>query len=140
MRAAYCPGQLASDADSDVSIRPSVQRPMESAQLDNFASVHEASVDGSKNANLSYSHAGLDAWTGRKPESGGEGDSATTEPLPYDPGPIPDCLRRTASSGGHSARTLSDIDAVLEELAARGEQPPSPPRARGWHLTGALAA
>ena len=138
MWAAYCPGQIGSQTDSDVSIRPSVHRPVESAQLDNFASVHEASVDGSKNANLSYSHAGLDAWTGRKPESGGEGDSATTQPLPYDPGPIPDCLRRTAPSGGNGACTLSDIDAVLEELAARGEQPPWRPRGRGWHLMGDL--
>src|SRR5215831_19521402 len=43
----YCPGQIASRADSDISIRPSVHRPVESVQVDGFASVHEASVDGS---------------------------------------------------------------------------------------------
>src|SRR5262249_61988763 len=108
MRAAYCPGQIASQTDSDVSIRPSVHRPVESAQLDNFASVHEASVDRSKNANLSYSHAGLDAWTGRKPEAGGEGDCATTETpseaLSYDPRTITHCLRRTPPRRRNSTR------------------------------------
>src|SRR5262249_60216842 len=89
-----------------------------------------------KNANLSYSHAGLHVSTVENQESGGEGDSATTKPLPYDAGPIPDFLRRTAPSGGNGARTLSDIDAVLEELAARGEQPPWRPRGRGWHPMG----
>jgi len=90
----YCPGQIASRADSDISIRPSVHRPVESAQVDGFASVHEASVDGSKNGKLSHSHAGLDAWTDKKPESGACNGSATTETPSGDPGDIPECLRR----------------------------------------------
>jgi hypothetical protein len=60
---AYCPGQNTRRDDFCVGIRPSVHRPVESAQVDDFASVHEGSVDGSKNGKLSYSHAGLDAWT-----------------------------------------------------------------------------
>src|SRR5262249_56513531 len=59
---------------------------------------------------------------------------ATTEPLPYDPGPIPDCLRRTAPSGGNGAPVPNDVDAVYEELSARGDLPPWRPRGRGWHL------
>ena len=103
-----------------------------------FQSVQEELPHALKNANLSYSHAGLHVSTVENQESGGEGDSATTKPLPYDAGPIPDFLRRTAPSGGNGVCTLSDIDAVLEELAARGEQPPWRPRGRGWHLMGDL--
>src|SRR5262245_42039005 len=44
----YCPGQVVSRADSDISIRPSVHKPVESAQVDVFASVHEVDADGSK--------------------------------------------------------------------------------------------
>src|SRR5262249_55127366 len=36
----------------------------------NFRSVRDEGPDGSKNANLSYSHAGLDAWTDRNSENG----------------------------------------------------------------------
>ena len=61
-----------------------------------FQSVQEELPHALKNADLSYSHAGLHVSTVENQESDGEGDSATTEPLPYDPGPIPDCLRRTA--------------------------------------------
>jgi putative DNA primase/helicase len=71
--AAYCPGQNPSASDSTISIRPSVHRPMKSAQVNDFASVHEASAYGSKNANLSHNHAGLDGWTDRKPENGAKG-------------------------------------------------------------------
>jgi len=103
-----------------------------------FQSVQKELPHALKNADLSYSHAGLHVSTVENAESGREGDSATTKPLPCDAGPIPDFLRRTAPSGGNGACTLSDIDAVLEELAARGEQPPWRPRGRGWHLMGDL--
>ena len=73
--ASYCPGQTPARGDSDISIRPSVQRPVESAQVDGFASVHEVDTDGSKNSKLSYSHAGLDAWTDRKAGNGVKGHS-----------------------------------------------------------------
>jgi putative DNA primase/helicase len=92
--ASYCPGQTPARADSDISIRPSVQRPVESAQVDGFASVHEVDADGSKNSKLSYSHAGLDGWTDKKPESGGRNGSATTKTPSGDPGPFPERLRR----------------------------------------------
>ena len=55
----------------------------------------------------------------------------------YDPGPIPDFLRRTPP-GGNGARVPCDVDAVIEELSARGEQPPWRPRGGGWHLMGDL--
>jgi Protein of unknown function (DUF3631) len=74
---AYCPGQIASRTDSDVSIRTSVQVPVESAQVSDFASVREGSAYGCKNGNLSYSHADLYACTDRKLKSGDEGVSAT---------------------------------------------------------------
>jgi hypothetical protein len=35
-----------------------------------FSSVQEGSPDGSKNGNLSYSHAGLDAWTDKSAGNG----------------------------------------------------------------------
>src|SRR6516164_9187099 len=96
--ASYCPGQTPARGDSDISIRPSVQRPVESAQVDGFASVHEVDTDGSKNGKSSYSHAGLDGWTDKKLESGAPSDSAATETLSSDPGgdpgDIPECLRR----------------------------------------------
>ena len=94
----YCPGQIGSRTDSDISIRPSVHKPLESGQVSDFASVHEASMDGSKNGKSSYSHAGLDGWTDKKLESGAPSDSAATETLSSDPGgdpgDIPECLRR----------------------------------------------
>jgi putative DNA primase/helicase len=99
--AAYCPGQIASLADSDVSIRRSVVMPMESVQLDDFRSVAEASGDGSKNSNLSNSHANSDASTLRKAGNGAQSDSATTETPSDDPGPIPECLVRTGRRCDH---------------------------------------
>jgi putative DNA primase/helicase len=70
--AVYCPGQNVLAANSSLPKRPSVQKPVESAQLDHFASVHEAPVDGSKNVKLSYSHAGLDGWTDRNGKNGAD--------------------------------------------------------------------
>jgi Protein of unknown function (DUF3631) len=70
---AYCPGQNPIAANFPLSIRPSVHRPVESAQVSDFRSVHEASVDGSKTGNLFNNHAGLDGWTDRKAENGAKG-------------------------------------------------------------------
>ena len=92
--AAYCPVQIASRADSEVSIRRSVATPMESAQLDEFRSVAEVSGDGSKSRNLSYSDAGSDASTLRKLRNGAQSNFAATETPLADPGPIPEFLRR----------------------------------------------
>src|SRR5262249_3157109 len=87
-------GQTPARADSDISIRPSVQRPVEAAQVDGFASVHEVDADGSKNSKLSHSHAGLDAWTDRKHGNGAQSDSGTPEAPSNDPGPFPESLLR----------------------------------------------
>jgi putative DNA primase/helicase len=68
--AAYCPGQTVSPGGSALSIRPSVPRPVDIEQVDDFASVPDPLWDGSKNANLFNNHAAWDAGTDRKPESG----------------------------------------------------------------------
>jgi putative DNA primase/helicase len=67
--AAYCPGQNAPSQQSlafEASRRPNAT---ETGTTHEFRSVREDLPDGSKNANLSYSHAGLDAWTDRKESS-----------------------------------------------------------------------
>src|SRR5262249_28554200 len=89
----YCPGQ-SPRTDSDAFIRPSVPRPLESAQANGFASVPEAPWDGSKNGNLSNNHAGWDAGTDSGHGNGARNGSATTETPSGDPGDIPECLRR----------------------------------------------
>jgi len=114
--AAYCPGQIASRADSDVSIRRSVVMPMESVQLDDFRSVAEASGDGSKNGNLSYSHMGSDASTLRKPGNGAQSDSATTETPSDNPGDIPEGLVRT----GHRCNNCGSQFGLLNHWAWPG--------------------
>jgi hypothetical protein len=113
----------------------------ETGIIRDFQSVQKELPHALKSANLSYSHAGLHVSTVENQESGGEGDSATTEPLPYDPGPIPDCLRRVPTSGnGQPARVPNDYDDVLEELAAQGRLTNGfrPPRGKGWKLAGDL--
>jgi Protein of unknown function (DUF3631) len=111
--AAYCPGQIASRTDSDISIRPTVPRPVGSTQVGNFASVPDAPWDGSKNSNLSNNHAGWDGGTDRKPESGARSGSATTKTPSGDPG---DILRRspgkTASKATASKVTDNPVSAV----------------------------
>jgi hypothetical protein len=57
-----------------------------------FRSVRERSPDGSKNTNLSHSHAGWDAWTDRKPENGARACSDHEKGA----GDFPDFLRRCA--------------------------------------------
>jgi Protein of unknown function (DUF3631) len=92
---AYCPGQKTlSPADSLLLKRRSVEVPMESAQVSDFRSVGEACGDGSKNTDLSYSDAGSDTSTLRKPENGARSELNTTRALSGDPGPIPESLRR----------------------------------------------
>jgi putative DNA primase/helicase len=71
----YCPVKTPSPDQFGEISRPSVQRPVESAQVDGFRSVQKASADGSKNGNLSCSHAGLDAWTDKNGGNGGKGCS-----------------------------------------------------------------
>lgn len=98
---AYCPGQNTLPHQSDhfqASKRPSADG---SSTSRDFPSVLKDNPDASKKDNLSYSHAGLDAWTVPKAENGGEGDSATNG------GAVP-----------------NDFDAVAEELAERGKAGP----------------
>jgi putative DNA primase/helicase len=75
----YSPGQTPSRTDFPVPKRPTVLMPVASAQHDDFRNVQEAPADGSKNSNLSYSHAGLDAWTDKSAPDGAQDDSATSE-------------------------------------------------------------
>jgi len=93
---AYLPGQDASSHQfrpSDPSKRPNLDGMGTSC---NFRSVQAAAPDGSKNANLSYSHAGLDTWTDRKAGNGVKGHSGQEIASdPTDPGPIPEFLLRT---------------------------------------------
>jgi putative DNA primase/helicase len=95
--AAYCPGQNQPSppfGTSETSKRPNADGMGTSCS---FRSVQAAAPDGSKNSNLSNSHAGLDVWTNRKSESGARKDSAATETPsddPDDPGSIPESLRR----------------------------------------------
>jgi hypothetical protein len=80
---AYCPEATAAATEASeetggqnvssrpafsVSTRQSVNMPMKSKQVDGFRSVNEGSIDTSKSDNLSYSHAGFDGLTGRKPK------------------------------------------------------------------------
>jgi putative DNA primase/helicase len=58
---AYCPGSQQIDT-SEASKRPNAD---EAGTTYGFQSVRETFPDGSKNASLSCSHAGLDAWTDR---------------------------------------------------------------------------
>jgi putative DNA primase/helicase len=70
---AYLPGQNPPShqfCPSDPSKRPN---PDGMGTSCNFRSAQAAAPDGSKNANLSYNHAGLDAWTDRKSQSGAQG-------------------------------------------------------------------
>jgi hypothetical protein len=79
--------------DSEASKRPNADG---SSTSRDFPSVLKDNPDASKKGNLSYSHAGLDAWTVQKAGNGAKGDSAT--------------------NGG---RVPNDFDAVAEELAER---------------------
>jgi hypothetical protein len=111
---AYCPGQIASHTDFDVSIRTNVQVPVESAQVSDFASVPEGSAYGLKNGKLSYRHADLYGCTDRKLKSGGEDDSATgNAPLSTVDGrsdypDLPEFLRRPPNSGNGFAPPRCD--------------------------------
>jgi hypothetical protein len=68
---AYLPGQNPLPRHfraSEASKRPNAD---ETGTSRDFRSVQKGTPDGSKNANLAHSHAGLDAWTDQKAENGG---------------------------------------------------------------------
>jgi hypothetical protein len=100
--AGYVPGQNTSSrptSDSKASNRPSAD---ETGITRDFQSVQEAPPDGLKNANLSYSHAGLDAWTFRNAESGDEEKSATT----------------SSSGNGHAFADYPDLRLSLQRRSS----------------------
>jgi putative DNA primase/helicase len=107
---------------SETSKRPNADG---SGGSSDFRSVLEGSQDGSKNANLSYSHAGLDVWTDRKGVNGVPthsdqriGHPSTTSPAPsrspWDhpdlAGGIPDYLDRNRPRLGAPAISAGPDD------------------------------
>jgi hypothetical protein len=98
---AYCSGQNDPSQQSgtfETSIRPTAD---EMGTTRDFRNVRKDNPDGSKNGNLSYSHAGLDAWTDRKAPDGvkGQFDQEIGPPIdPLDDG-FPDSLRRCTHCG-----------------------------------------
>ena len=96
--AAYLPGQNPSsqqNPDSKASKRTNAD---ETGTSSDFSKRPKANPDALKKDDLSHSHADLDAWTVEKAENGAKGDSAT-------------------NGGG----VPTDIDAVVEELAAQAD-------------------
>jgi hypothetical protein len=87
----YLPGQNTSSGtfrDFETSKRPNADETGTSAH---FSKRPESNSDGSKNTDLSYSHAGLDAWTDRNPQNAGKDVFATPEEEPDDAfGTVPD--------------------------------------------------
>jgi hypothetical protein len=72
---AYLPGQNGSSGQFPPSEARNRANADEMGTSRDFPSAREASPRGSKNANLSYSHAGLRTCADREPESGGRGES-----------------------------------------------------------------
>jgi hypothetical protein len=141
---AYCPAKSSLAPEKAKIIRPSVHRPMKSTQVSDFASVHEPSMDGSKNSNLSNSHAGLDGWTDKKPKSGPQHASATVEPPSGDPGDSTSTQPRCAQCGASQpAPNLVAVDGItvflhrgcettyMDRAAAQQEAAPHPPADEG---------
>jgi hypothetical protein len=105
---AYCPAKSSRAPEKEKFIRPSVPKPVDIEQVSDFASVPEAPWDGSKNSNLSYSHAGLDGWTDKKPKHGEQTTSAKVETPSGDPNDIPSTQRICAqcNADGEPLRKL----------------------------------
>jgi putative DNA primase/helicase len=97
--AAYLPGQNPSpqpEPTFKASNRPNAD---ETGITRDFQSVQEVSPDGSKNANLSYTHAGLDAWTFGNGGSGDKEKSATLSAPLNTADELPKALRRCDHCG-----------------------------------------
>jgi hypothetical protein len=83
-----------------------------------FSKRPESNSDGSKNGDLSHSHAGLDAWTDRNPQSAEEDVFAASEEEPDDAfSTIPD----TEPDDGETAPT--EFGLVPNDIPAQVEQP-----------------
>jgi putative DNA primase/helicase len=117
---AYLPGQNASSHHSDPSDPSKCPNADEMGTSCNFRYVQAAAPDGSKNANLSYSDAGLDTWTDRKAENATEGefDQQIVRPpadrpsnqLPDDGLDIPEFLRRAPKQSGQPCAQCADAN------------------------------
>ena len=98
----YCPGQNTPPAQSgafEASFRHNAD---EMGISSDFRSVTEISGDGSKKCKLSYSHAGCDGITDRKPQHSGQGRS-DHDTAPDDGLGIPDFCRRCFHCNGNGA-------------------------------------
>src|SRR5262249_32378349 len=116
---AYCPVRSPSPSPDGFSKRPTVLTPVESAQVGDFRSVQNPIQDTSKNGNLSYSHADLDAWTLQKEKSGGEAGSDQAETAPTVP-PLPTCA---CCGKADPAPNEVAFDGLTVWLHARCEKP-----------------
>jgi putative DNA primase/helicase len=104
--AAYCPGQNHSpgqEAPSETDKRTSAD---EMGTSSDFRSGQEESSSGSKNGNLSHSHAGLSACPDRKPGNGRGTNLTTKKGVTY--GPItPSCHPALIDAASASVRRAS---------------------------------
>jgi putative DNA primase/helicase len=117
----YLPGQnILSDRSppSETSKRPNAAAAGISGD---FLKRPDSNSDGSKNDDLSHSHAGLDAWTFQKPATARE-DTLTT------PEQAPDDTFGTASdTGSDDAETAAtDVGSIPNDTRALVEQPAAP--------------
>jgi putative DNA primase/helicase len=119
---AYCPGQTPSAPEPDHFSRPSVHVPAASAQHDDFASVHDPSVDGSKNSTLSHSHRPMDGWTGKKPVQASAHGFDHVETPASTPSTRPPA-RAPAAPSTTPPRTDGAGSAAPEPAQPKGEQP-----------------
>jgi hypothetical protein len=128
---AYLPGQnppARQFQHSETSKRPN---PGQMGTSSVFRSVRETTSDGSKNANFSYSHVGLDAWTDRKPENGGasqfDQEITPSTPLP------------SATNGGPKedrtcAQCRGPVDGKEQQIAVEGKTVWLHPECRRFYL------
>jgi putative DNA primase/helicase len=118
--AAYCPGRNQPSrpfGTSEASKRPSAD---EMGISPDFRSVQEQRPDGSKNANLSHSHAGLDGWTDREAERAVKGQfdqqiapppaDAPSNQMLEDGLDIPEFLRRAPKQPGQPCAQCADAN------------------------------
>jgi putative DNA primase/helicase len=127
--AAYCADQNVSAAHPTISIRASVQVPTKSAQISDFASVRKGEAHGSRNGNLSYSHAELHACTDKTSDI--DAREVLTKPdLAADDLDIPEFLRRSpikppppinscANPSAHPVLDERDIEVLARSYVER---------------------
>jgi hypothetical protein len=122
---AYCPGQNVPAADPDISKRADVQVPVKSAQVCDFRSVRKGEAHGSKNTNLSNSHAGLHVSTDKKSQGGGE-ESFDQPGSPFEARPATNGGGALADDGGNADRAPGAMPGAGRKIARQGEVVPGP--------------